>query len=587
MAYRLLNRIGSTPAGSVISSPTQYANLRRLGGILVADSVFWADAVKKAKGYSTLRQTPDATEYGLLRQFITTLVEGSGVGGANELRPTTGDELDDMLAFACRPESTQKTIRLPFATALTLNRPLNMATAGAFCFGVQILGSSPIGATGHAYNSRLVCDFDDGPAINIQGGRGCVLEDVEVIGQNNYKDTIVFPDDFLNDEAAFTVGSVRTNRYSPHAGITFDALQSTSPDGSDANCYPSFLERGLYTSDFHRASASGNYLTRVSVLNFDSGIINSPGSVLLGGDNWILTGCYFTGCKNAFSTCQGQTKSNLLRDCHCTYAWNYINNNIYGQQAGFPPTIDGGDCGASRRLAYLIANWGPILFKGGFFTETLIQLGIFGVGEPSTRELATFEDCNIDIYEPTTTRAVDAHAVVRMPMTFRGGRLVDNNALRNVLRMHNGLGIPITFDNTKIHYRDWDGQGPPISFHDDSVVEMRNAQFLNTTDGQYFKNQQPLDTSVDTVLGSVTLSASGVQGATFTLVGHGRVQGDMLFATNLGDSYVPEEIVGNLSNCAIGIVESVAGNDVTVGRIPKSLTLPKTLSVTAKRYLSA
>lgn len=411
-----------------------------------------------------------------------------------------------------------------------------------------------------ATNARISVDYDDGPALVIQGSRHVRIENIEFVGTNSF---VANTSDMWDTSVFLVSGSIRDNRYSPQAAIVLDPFINGAPAGSASNMYPALT--AYYTSEYDQASAGQTEIVGCHFRQWNICILNSPSGTLLGGDGLTMRDCLFDTCQWGYVPCQAQTKGCVLDACTFTNIRSPINCVSYGQRQGFPPMWLGGSVGACRELMVVGEGYGPITVIG-LFCETTLSIGNLGSNFGSGGPAATWIGCDLALYYDDAYDSVDLHLITFRPTIFIGGSIGFNSG-NGTFRVHNGAHI--TFDSVAF-LATAPNDHLPIDLQTPSDAVFRKCQTFHSTPNQ--DGEGVLATLSLASGGTATLSRVSDGVATFTLVGAGAELevGDLIRRTTTGYTPALEDPTATPFTTAtsLGTVTAIAGDVITLGQVP-------------------
>lgn len=234
---------------------------------------------------------------------------------------------------------------------------------------------------------------DSSFAINIQEGKGCIIENIGLIGTNALTYT---PAQVFDSASTFVLGNQSTNRWSPHAGLVFDAFGIVA---SESNRYKDFIS--LYTNTSNGGSTTC-VVRNVSIFNFVVGVVFSPNGTTQNNEGHLLDHIWLANMRDGISTTNGQERTVKITNLNCWARTKTVfNNNVYGDQTGDIPMVDVVNIAGA---IYQVVNFNTGQGIGSFnniYCEQLYRIG--NVESLST----TFTNCQFYLY--------DVHAVSMRP----------------------------------------------------------------------------------------------------------------------------------------------------------------------------
>ena len=292
--------------------------------------------------------------------------------GVKELVPqwwgAKGDGIaDDIIPLQamvdCSVDSGGVPMFLPGGTykisdTLKLNK--GVAYAG---FTVRGDGSSTAGGFGTVIDATA---FGDRPALNIQGARRMVVQDIRVVGKNVAPITAASTIDPVL--ANWITAGCSNSQYAPYAGICIDAYQGVKPAGG-------------YSNDVYgRLDSSYVMLRNVMVNGFVVGLCIAPCNVALDSDSVTVDTCQFASNTFGYSNGGSQSRSILSRNTDWSGNWCSFTTLRHGQQIGNCPSIYNGIIQQTWKIFEIgSANGNNPKTISGLHAESLGWLGEFGV----------------------------------------------------------------------------------------------------------------------------------------------------------------------------------------------------------------
>lgn len=438
-----------------------------------------------------------------------------------------------------------------------ISAPLVIAAANSFVNVTLRTAQSPY--TTLSTNARISVNYDDGPALVIQGSRRVRVQDVVFIGTNSF----VANTSDMWDTSVFLVSGIRDNRYSPSCAIVLDPFLAGNPGGSASNRYPALT--AYYTSAYDQASAGQTEILGCHFIQWNVGIMNSPSASTLGGDGLTMRDCIFDTCQWAYASGQAQTKGCVLSNCTATNIRGFVNTVSYGSRQGFAPIILGGSVGACRELFNINQQYGPFTCIG-LFCETTLSIGVLGSNFASGAPAATFIGCEFALYYDSTYDSVDCHLIAYRPTIFIGGAIGFNSGT-GTFRVHNG--VRMVFDSVAF-LASASNDHLPVDFQTPASVEFRDCQTLHSTPNQ--NGRGVLSTLALASGGTATLSRVSDGVAQFTLTGAGaELQvGDHIQRTTTGYNPALEDPGATpfTTSTSLGTVLEISSDTITLGQVP-------------------
>jgi hypothetical protein len=177
-----------------------------------------------------------------------------------------------------------------------ISRPLLVEDPGKQVT-LNLIGNNAAHFDLEVQNPKIVCTFSDGFAIGYQLGRSSLIKGLVIYGTGRGTDT----------------------RFNAYSAISIDPYYRGTTSGSSAIIIEDCRIRG-----------------------FTNGITISQNGVTLNGENIHVRDCSIDGVRNAYVTCQRQSKENTVKDL---IVWDNVetvfNGMDYGSGLGNIPYIDG------------------------------------------------------------------------------------------------------------------------------------------------------------------------------------------------------------------------------------------------------
>jgi hypothetical protein len=253
-------------------------------------------------------------------------------------------------------------------------------------------GTKTRGEPGFA-GTAIFADFNDRPAIAIQGARYSEVKRITLIGrnfkhirdtfqipQNKWSQIIINPSTWIDPSFPQSADSL----YAPYAAIAIDPYSGQQPVRSDQRqvypypdvTYPSWT--GIQ-EQYKKEFSSGVVIENVQIHGFVVGIVNQPCNADGNGDFTKIHKCLFERLKYAISVGNGQSRNVSIRDCEYASVYTFLTNTVHGKQSG---RLDGPVENISGGVSYQFANIalnasGSLHFKNIYF-EAQIKFGTLG-----------------------------------------------------------------------------------------------------------------------------------------------------------------------------------------------------------------
>lgn len=271
--------------------------------------------------------------------------------------------------------------------------------------------------------TSIIADFNDRPAINVQGGRGNIISNLCIKGRNSdyvtsnqlgsilgtlngIDDTVAA--NWVNPAFPASAGS----RYAPYAGITIDAYCGPAPATAyPAVSYPSFL--GAQTQ-YNKALSSDVMVDNCYIDGFVVGVASKPSDADENADYTVIRRTAIERCQYGISIGNTQSRAVHLDDVKCVFVHTALTTNKHGKQNGkLNGTISNFNVGAATQIFDLNSSaiYGPVTFLHAY-AESLWRLGSI-TAENNSESSLIFQSCKFSFdnmgessYNPTGTRGV-------------------------------------------------------------------------------------------------------------------------------------------------------------------------------------
>lgn len=241
------------------------------------------------------------------------------------------------------------------------------------------------------------------PAVIIQYGDSIEIKNLNLRGRNTFQgegrvNTLAQRLQYTNYVSA--VYAVRTNNYSPHAGLVTDCFSS---DGTMvANAYPGLEAYYIGTS----GGTAKVTIDHVSTADFYVGYLMNPNTAanVQQGDNFLFTQSMAGGCTYGWAIGQSESKAVTLYGCGTTFTMVGVTTKKFGQGLGCPPAIISGQYGFTKDWFDVALGRGRLVVQN-VYTESLLSLGWIGNEFDGNNEPAAFIGCDIRFAAMTGVRA--------------------------------------------------------------------------------------------------------------------------------------------------------------------------------------
>lgn len=445
-----------------------------------------------------------------------------------------------------------------------------------------IAGSSP----------TIVANFNDKFAIGIQRGRGVKISNLHIVGQNTLNFTP--KQSFDNLESQWVVNGCRDERYSPYTGLIIDPFGNSIPvDGG-------YTGMGNYYQQVGNGGSTGIDLHNIDITGFVVGFAFSINGNTQNCDQINLENPKIFNCKSGMAFGQSQTKGISVNNIQCWGSTRFLFDGLaYGVGNGYMPNINGGTiAGGVRSLARFTSSWTPLNVQN-LFAEYIYTIG-YSVG--SGLNNTSFINCNFQFntdktqdikvatclysgsntsFESCTLRYYDN--INRIPITFNvlNGLRFSNCYTSNII--YNGFNDQGSVINNVIYknhiFTGLDhsqgsfssGEGHHNAYISGSDMLISNSGYITLTAEAspkvIEKNSRGI---VLYYLEQNNITVTGNE-ATFTTVNPGLYQiGDVIISETFF-SYAQDSMFTINYRSALGSVQNVVGNLVTLENISDSL----------------
>jgi hypothetical protein len=344
-------------------------------------------------------------------EYISAKWFGAVGSGAVDDAPALQKAIDCCL----HPNSKKNSLFIPAGTYL-INTGLIVARIAGGAYqqvSIHITGEK----TSYAVLGKetiITCQHNDNFALCIEMGKGCSVENLQILGQN----TISYGwAEIPNTPAAsYIINGCRPNRYSPYAGIVLDGFSSAT---AGVNRYPR-IPVSYYTQRTNNSGSTDCRFSNITVSGFVVNICLSPNGFTQNNDSHVFEHLWLNRCHVAMACCQSQTRQIQVRNLKC---WDTVHTifdtTSYGQGNGTQAYVQDVDiAGGVYQLFTHNAGWSAQFFKN-IYAELLYRLG-----DAADSQLPThFKDCYIDLMIPQEGSAYPASLMQCPYASFDGGGL--------------------------------------------------------------------------------------------------------------------------------------------------------------------
>jgi hypothetical protein len=211
----------------------------------------------------------------------------------------TGDDIQAMLDAAVAPGGNQ-TVQLPAGT-IVLTKPLSMCQTSVFST-VHLVGAGR-NYVGDGNGTTLVCNYEDGPAIDVVAGRNCTIKHLSLRGP--YYTQLQWKPPGLKFTDWPGKGSVTT----PSVGISTDYHGTTG-------------------------GSSNTWIEDVEVNGFEVGVCTTPSGGDGNGDFLSLVNTSIMNCTWGISISQTQMRCLSVSGGYYANMYTFLTNGTHGRKSG-------------------------------------------------------------------------------------------------------------------------------------------------------------------------------------------------------------------------------------------------------------
>jgi hypothetical protein len=330
-------------------------------------------------------------------------------------------------------------------------------------FSIWMRGIFSNKSASNEYLSKIIYTGKSGFALGIQMGRGVVIENLTILGQYTFINSITATNIGVIKFSDWVQHDIIDTRYNPYAGISIDPYPNK--DGSQGG-----------TSDV--------MINNCSVKQFMVGIVLSPNGKTTNAEMVSIIDDDVESCRIAIAICQDQSKEIHIDRFKCWAAtYTILDGLTYGAGTGGGSVmIDGMNiAGCVNQLFNLLTDRFPLSARN-VYSESLFRIGRVGTGAG-----ANFDNFSIDFLSGPGLPEADYLLVGQA--NFHGGalRYYDND------RTHR-----LNLCNVNAMFRDMTINTPPmtISLYGMGVSTNPNPRFdnIHISCGNYLMNNGVPDT---------------------------------------------------------------------------------------------
>jgi hypothetical protein len=246
-------------------------------------------------------------------------------------------------------------------------------------FTIHIRGLLPNKSASNEYISRITCGFKSGFGIGIQMGRGITIENITLLGQYTFPNSINIKNIATTKFDDWNNGSVTDKRYAPYAGIVIDPFCDSNAialkDGYDGL-------RSFYRPLRGYGGSSGVDIKQCSIRQFMVGVALTPNPQTANDEMINLLDDNIESVRVAIAVGQDQSKEIHIDRFKCWASTHTILDGLtYGQRIGGGSVMIHGMniAGTVNQLFYLYTDRFPISAIN-VYSESIFKIGTVGRG---------------------------------------------------------------------------------------------------------------------------------------------------------------------------------------------------------------
>lgn len=324
-------------------------------------------------------------------QTVAYPITGVADSGSITLRPSGGDDQPQIQAAV----NAHLHVKLTAGT-FWLYRPVIVANVQGSDYGQSwcwISGAVNAQNAPSTFETTVVCDFDNGPGFTIQQGKGCVIENLSMIGMYQPPQSQMDVDTLRRTQWRRT----RDVATSPYAAIVIDPFSDPAALGNDTTkMYPGLVP--YYLPGMSRSGSTAIQVTGCNIGGFSVGILITAVNQQ-NGESILIDRDQIGDCMSAIASTQAQAKMNVIRNC---MFWGVVHTIVDGVHYGIPHT-DGAtipdmeDCNVAGMNYQLAESYSNFLTRfSGVYTESLFKIGSTSF-QTSAGAPVIFDGCQFDL----------------------------------------------------------------------------------------------------------------------------------------------------------------------------------------------
>ena len=258
----------------------------------------------------------------------------------------------------------------------------------------------------------FVANFNDRPAIAVQGTRNAVVQNIGIVGTNapwvtdnrlgNTAPGPLMDDIPIENWVDPTFPAASSSRYAPYAGIAIDPYCGTRPAVSypDVN-YPSWLGT---TTQYQKGISSNTLIRNVAIDGFVVGVVNKPSDDDGNADFTKLDRVNITKCQYGISICNSQARLNQFNNVSMARVHTCITTGTHGKQLG-KPLIQANSCqfaNCTRWIHITSLSIGGSATFNNCYGEIIYSIGLATGGNSDCS--VRFQNCDFGFSNSWTDR---------------------------------------------------------------------------------------------------------------------------------------------------------------------------------------
>lgn len=323
--------------------------------------------------------------------------------------------------------------------------------------------------------TSIIFTDNKGYGINIQKGKGCQINNLNIIGRNTLNFNTVAQ--VWDPAATYVVNGCRTNKYTPYAGLNLDRFGYV-PTDEDKD--PTDFHKG--EGVIGKGGSTDCSFRNLNVTGWVVDIILSPNAQTQNNESHVFDGIWLGNCKDGFVTTNSQERVVV---CNNFKIWNCVQTCFrttgYGQNRGDVPKISNLNVAGSVFQLFVFSG------TGGYFANVKITgvhaESIYRIGHIDALSVK-FEDFHFNFGDPTTIgMKVQSWLYEGAYTEFNNGVMLYYNGSPNVpLRFKNNNTRNFKFENVMMQ-NPVSFSSAPVSEEDifSNYAEYHNCTFYSST----------------------------------------------------------------------------------------------------------